>query len=188
MERGGEITPWVNTNYARDGAFAHSGANDWTAFEIIRASSAAPTYFPPFVRADESTFVDGGLVANNPAKIVLAEAQALFPGRPIGCFVSIGCGKDTKSEDESVGTDKSVLYWAMKMISMPTSVYATHKEVQQQLKYHNHPSLPEPCYFRLDPTQDFDMGESKEAAVKAMAKGAYDYAMKQKEKKVGSSI
>ena len=107
MEKGGEILPWVNTNYSREGAFSYAGANDWTAFELIRASSAAPTYFPAFVHPKHGgTYIDGAVVANNPAKVALSEAHALFPGRPIGCFVSIGCGKETKNEDEEVGTDK----------------------------------------------------------------------------------
>lgn len=186
MTRGSEVTPWVNSNYSREGAFTYTGASDWSAFEMIRASSAAPTYFPAYVHKDGATYVDGALVANNPAKVALAEAHALFGGRPIGCFVSIGCGKETKNADEEVGTDKSVLYWVMKMIAIPVSVYATHKEVQQQLKYHNHPSLPEPAYFRLDPTHDFELGECKEERVKSMAQVTSEYVMKQKEKKVNA--
>src|SRR5271170_1315844 len=41
--------------------------------DIIRASSAAPMYFEPKV-IDGRTFVDGGIVANNPASCALIEA------------------------------------------------------------------------------------------------------------------
>ena len=42
-------------------------------FDVIRASSAAPTFFDPW-KIQGQIFVDGGLVANNPALISLIEA------------------------------------------------------------------------------------------------------------------
>jgi patatin-like phospholipase/acyl hydrolase len=46
--------------------------------DVCRATSAAPTYFPPAriqsLAGDAGTFVDGGLFANNPAACALAQA------------------------------------------------------------------------------------------------------------------
>ena len=66
------------------------------------------------------------------------------------------------------------------------SVYATHKEVQHQLKHHNHPSLPQPAYFRIEPTNAYELDESKEETIKAMANETNDYVMKQKERHLPS--
>ncbi|QRV75319.1 patatin-like phospholipase protein [Ceratobasidium sp. AG-Ba] len=64
-----------------------------------RATSAAPSYFPPIELPDErgrtAQYIDGGLGYNNPAKELLYEARNVFgPNAPIGCFISIGTGYD----------------------------------------------------------------------------------------------
>lgn len=64
-------------------------------WEAARATSAAPTFFDPItikLGEAEETFVDGGFGCNNPVFQVLQEAQNQFPGRQIGCLVSIGTG------------------------------------------------------------------------------------------------
>lgn len=45
---------------------------------MARATSAAPTYFPAFRSSRNELFVDGGLVANNPALIGYFEVQLNF--------------------------------------------------------------------------------------------------------------
>ena len=47
--------------------------NTYSLFDVIRASSAAPTFFDPW-EIDGNIYVDGGLVANNPAMIAVIEA------------------------------------------------------------------------------------------------------------------
>jgi hypothetical protein len=44
--------------------------------EALRATSAAPTYFKPLILGNQ-TFVDGGIVANNPGKLL--DTLQLFP-------------------------------------------------------------------------------------------------------------
>lgn len=67
--------------------------------EVVRASTAAPTYFNPAeVRENGASErvaylgIDGGLFANNPALCAYVEARKLFPGEEI-VVVSMGCGK-----------------------------------------------------------------------------------------------
>lgn len=64
--------------------------------DVARATSAAPTYFPPLL-AGEEVLVDGGVLANNPTMCALAEWKKLsedLDARPI--VVSIGTGDTWK--------------------------------------------------------------------------------------------
>ena len=74
-----------------EGLSAGSGTNDCEVWQAGRATSAAPTYFEPFVFKREN-YYDGGVIANNPVRVAIDEAQSLWPGREIGCVVSLGCG------------------------------------------------------------------------------------------------
>lgn len=65
--------------------------SEYTFFDAARATSAAPTYFKPYVLGDRA-WVDGGLVANNPADCALVEAIRLWGGKERIHIVSIGCG------------------------------------------------------------------------------------------------
>lgn len=63
---------------------------------VARATSAAPTYFPPArVSIDnlQRTLVDGGVFANNPAMCAYAEARKLWPDEKEILVVSIGTGE-----------------------------------------------------------------------------------------------
>jgi hypothetical protein len=63
--------------------------------DVARATSAAPTYFPPAQIANESGdrfgVVDGGVFANNPALCALSAGYALYPGAKF-TLVSLGTG------------------------------------------------------------------------------------------------
>ena len=79
-----------------------AGGHDYSPLllrEVVRASTAAPTYFNPAeVRENGASErvaylgIDGGLFANNPALCAYVEARKLFPGEEI-VVVSMGCGK-----------------------------------------------------------------------------------------------
>lgn len=49
-------------------------------------------------------FVDGAIGANNPAKLLIAEAQRIFsPTRGVSCIVSIGTGRKSISDVKAPG-------------------------------------------------------------------------------------
>ena len=76
--------------------------DDFKAWQAARATSAAPTYFPPLQllplkrRVDAPrTLVDGGVFANDPAVCAYAEAVRLTRGEPATriVLVSLGTGE-----------------------------------------------------------------------------------------------
>jgi len=64
-------------------------------WEAARATSAAPTYFPPIhipLPPPGCLYIDGGLKRNNPSEVALEEAQELWKTSRRFLIVSIGTG------------------------------------------------------------------------------------------------
>jgi patatin-like phospholipase/acyl hydrolase len=90
---------------------------NWKARMIARATSAAPTFFPPLhLQGDRGNraLVDGGIFVNNPAMAAYAEARNLYPEATDCLIVSVGTGDrddkitygEAKGWDCSVGPDR----------------------------------------------------------------------------------
>jgi patatin-like phospholipase/acyl hydrolase len=124
----------------------HSGCKIW---EAARATSAAPTFFKRIEIGRGQPFIDGGLGRNNPSRVVLDEANALFRARPIGCLVSIGTGQAEIISIKKPGFLQQVIptdvIEALKGIS--TDCEATHQDMQRL--FANSPNT----YFRLNVEQ-----------------------------------
>ena len=57
-------------------------SNQFTIWEATRASSAAPLYFPPFIKdidGERISLIDGGVAANNPSLLAYTSARELYP-------------------------------------------------------------------------------------------------------------
>lgn len=71
-------------------------AIDCPIWQACRATSAAPTIFPPMRIGkpnDQAAFVDGGLGKNNPTLELIDEAKTVWQDkRDVGCVVSVGTG------------------------------------------------------------------------------------------------
>jgi len=65
-------------------------------WQVARATSAAPTYFAPFVFQD-SQFVDGGLMYNNPTELAYEEMREIDSNSPSPFVISIGTGRNDTS-------------------------------------------------------------------------------------------
>lgn len=76
--------------------------NQWKVWEASRATSAAPVYFPPFMKK----FVDGGVMANNPTLDAMAEIfneiEKEGNNAKLALVVSIGTGIPPSAEVEDV--------------------------------------------------------------------------------------
>jgi uncharacterized protein len=118
---------------------------NWLVRQIARATSAAPTYFPPFhlVRGEEDyALVDGGVFVNNPAMAAYVEARKLYPSAEKVIVVSVGTGdrQDKITYDEAKGW--GLIGWAKKIV--PVLMDSVSEAVDYELEY-----LPECTYHRL---------------------------------------
>lgn len=100
-------------------------AEDFLLRDVCRATSAAPTYFPPAqitnrkdsgTPEDSFTLVDGGMVANNPAMCALASARKLFPEADNFFVLSLGTGQLTKPIDLDHNILGGALGWGITTI------------------------------------------------------------------------
>ncbi len=124
-----EGNDWFFTNNPRNKFFAtNSGLRLW---QIVRASSAAPTYFPPATidiptqngEPQNYEFIDGGVSSyNNPALQAFLEATVPeyglnWPGRADRLLLlSLGTGFNSVTIPAGKATHYEVLDWALYMI------------------------------------------------------------------------
>lgn len=106
----------------------YGGQSDMTSIrDVVDASSAAPTYFPPVcVKTKDSLLIDdiddrgewqidGGVAANNPSTVAISEACNLWGDECISNDVkvlSVGTGLDTRNVNGSSARNWGVVRWA----------------------------------------------------------------------------
>jgi patatin-like phospholipase/acyl hydrolase len=96
------------------GYFGKASASEATLREVCLATSAAPTYFDA-AQVDGSPMLDGGLAANNPDMLALAEILRRFPKvLPRVEMLSIGTAGATKVRPPKAAT-RTGLGWAPDM-------------------------------------------------------------------------
>ena len=87
---------------------------DFPLWEVARATSAAPTYFPPAEIANGKwKLIDGGTYANNPALCAYAEIRQLQPEAEV-LMVSLGTGRHAQPIDYHGG----LLGWATSILDV----------------------------------------------------------------------
>ena len=92
-------------------------------WEIAKATSSAPTYFPAHktrIRNADAPLIDGGVVANNPSACAIAEGIAEKTGVELKDFVvgSFGTGQITRPISISEAREWGVLEWAIPIIDV----------------------------------------------------------------------
>jgi hypothetical protein len=96
--------------------------HDFFLRDVGRATSAAPTYFPPADIRNRASqrfgMVDGGVFANNPAMCALAAAWRLY-GRDRPCLlVSLGTGMLQKPIPLDEAKGWGLIGWATEVVSI----------------------------------------------------------------------
>ncbi len=129
--------PLSNNPFARYNQIDRPGCNlDLPLWQLVRASTAAPVYFPPEVvkvGEHEFVFVDGGITAyNNPAfqAFLMATAEPYQMNWPAGedrmLVVSIGSGTSPEANADLAPDEMNLIYNAS---SLPSALmYAALNE------------------------------------------------------------
>lgn len=92
-------------------------------WEVCRAATAAPTYFPAHLATIERrrrALIDGGVVANNPTACAIAEAVRLNGDARLDGLVvlSVGTGQAMRPISEREATTWGALEWAIPIIDV----------------------------------------------------------------------
>jgi predicted acylesterase/phospholipase RssA len=132
-----------------------SATEDFRLRDVARATSAAPTYFPPAIihgldanydsAQQRHALVDGGVFANDPASLALAEARRLFPKADRALVLSLGTGSRVRRIDGAKAQGFGVAGWLPGLIDVfmdGASALAEHELMLRQAR-------GELDYFRL---------------------------------------
>jgi patatin-like phospholipase/acyl hydrolase len=120
--------------------------------EAARATSAAPTYFAPFEIKDHDSgqrrsFVDGGIIANNPTLAAYAEARKLYPDCTLFHIISLSTAT-IEFKLDSLDLGGGVIGWIDPAKGAPMQkIYAAS---QMQLVDQIASQLPDVTYTRLN--------------------------------------
>ena len=147
----GEWQPFLLRNYDVPPSVSPvaEGSSQWGIADMLLATIAAPTLFPGVTRENEM-YVDAGLVNNNMTPFLVAEARALWPARPIGAIVSLGCGQcRARSACAPEGT---LLYWLQ---VAPDVFLDTGRRTHHEMERCHVPAIAAlqktaPLYVRID--------------------------------------
>ena len=165
---------------------------DLPAWQVVKASCSAPTYFPAqqieLEGAEQDDrigrkacpqkrypFVDGGVAANNPTACAIAEVFRLHghkikPGEIL--VASMGTGKFTRQYSERDGREWGLLEWAAPIIDIFMDGST------QSMQYVAQQTLPEGSYFRfqtpLEKAYD-DMDNADATNIEALKRTALAY-------------
>lgn len=118
---------------------------NWSLTEIARATSAAPTYFPPaqLKRGNENyALIDGGVFVNNPAMAAYAEARSLYMAADQFLIVSAGTGDRQDQITYASAKNWGLLGWARQIV--PVFMDSVSEAVDYELR-----ALPGCTYYRL---------------------------------------
>lgn len=118
---------------------------NWKVTDIARATSAAPTYFPPFHLtrgAEDYALVDGGIFVNNPSMAAYVEARLLYPDAARVVVVSVGTGDRQDRITYATAKDWGLIGWAKQIV--PVLMDSVSEAVDFELR-----TLPECTYYRL---------------------------------------
>lgn len=152
---------------------------DFLMRDVARATSAAPTYFPPakIASADPLAYyalVDGGVVAGNPALCAYAEAVNAWHVDSGGIFmVSLGTGELRHPILYDHARNWGQLEWAQPIIDIV--LQASNATVSYQLQQFLPGADAQRTYYRFQPTltvEDESMDKAEDANLRQLSNAA----------------
>lgn len=142
--------PWFfRSRKAREGS-----AEDFLMRDVVRATTAAPTYFSPaqlFHANYQNGFfamIDGSLHASNPTMAAYVEARSQYPAYEDFLVLSLGTGEHTRSIDYEAARGWGLAGWSQHVMDIVFD--GMNSTVDYQLR-HLLPSRPDgvPRYYRF---------------------------------------
>ncbi|KAE8615829.1 hypothetical protein XENTR_v10008629 [Xenopus tropicalis] len=176
VNRGMPLKAFVFRNYNHFPGIKspYMGGCQYTLWQAIRASSAAPGYFQEFVLGND-LHQDGGLLINNPCALAVHECKCLWPNAKIQCVVSLGTGR-FESAGKGTTTHTSLKTKLSHVISSATDTEEVHKTLD---------ALLEPdTYFRFNPVmnEDIPLDESRKEKLGLLQMDSMRYLDRNEEK------
>jgi len=108
-------TPWFfKTSFAKDHPLPQ---DDPLLTQVVRATTAAPTYFPPLMM-EGHCMIDGGVFASNPALCAYAQARNMYPEETAFLIVSLGTGQQLHNQLCSKVNNWGIADWAVPIIAV----------------------------------------------------------------------
>ena len=127
--------------------------HDFLLTEVVRAATAAPTYFEPTLLRNENggehlALIDGAVVAYNPALTAYVEARSLFPKAEDFLLISLGTGQLTRGLPFTEVKDWGAARWVQPLFSLMCDGDATI--VDEQVRKILRPGADgRPRYYRF---------------------------------------
>jgi len=124
--------------------------HDHLVKDVLRATTAAPTYFAP-TRNQENAFIDGGMFANNPALCAYVEATK-FPSEPRVqdiMILSLGTGSINRHYPYHLARRWGRLNWIRPALEIYSSAASQTVNHQLEMMYMNKDR--EENYLRIEP-------------------------------------
>lgn len=164
------VTSWNLTNNAPayfNSREAGTKFDDVPMWQVARATSAAPSYFKPCVITEvkdekhpkDYYYVDGGVFANDPAKVAYLALRRDSPDRPI-VLLSIGCG-DARPFKPDKDDLWGALPWAERLVHLFMTAPSELVEVELKELADTGHSLE---YLRLTPKLGHDASPKLDCA------------------------
>ncbi|KAG9121121.1 hypothetical protein FRC07_003053, partial [Ceratobasidium sp. 392] len=150
-------------------------APDCTIVQAVRATTARPGLFKPTDISENNiklSFADAGLGCNNPTEHMLDEAMLVFPGRHVGCIISVGTGQ---AQPASIPKSRRISWNSSKESTLALEKIATNCEQTAQLVEKRFRGGPD-IYFRFNVEQGLqDMGMAELKRLPEVAAHARHY-------------
>lgn len=107
----GSSTPWFfKTSFAKNNY--KTPVDNPLLTQVVRATTAAPTYFPPLIMEDHC-LIDGGVFASNPALCAYAQARTMFPEEHDFLLLSLGTGLQVNKWSCANVNNWGIVGWAV---------------------------------------------------------------------------
>jgi uncharacterized protein len=151
--------------------------SDYFVKQVIRAATAAPTYFPAasvasLDNSNKGTFVDAGVSTNNPGVLAFAETSMISDNQPC-IFVSLGTGAITKPIPALKARNWGEVEWLKAIFDLQGEAQSSYAEVtikeilqgKPGSSYHRYQVDLHQLPFSMDDTRPEHLNELRQSAL-----------------------